>query len=369
MTARHQTRTSKLARWSRRVALFAGQLLLVGILMHHFGTLSTTSALYILALALVLAGIALLLSVSSLISIWQRGLEGAGYASAGAVFALAIIAGPLLFVPSLLALPKINDIATSPEAPPAFGVLAGLRPRDANPPEYPGDQYAALQERAYPNIRPMTLERSVAETHVLVRDAVERLGWRIVSETKPTASNPGRVEAVAKTLIMGFADDVVIRISAIAGESLVDVRSASRYGYHDFGTNARRINRFFAEVKAGLEKGERTALEIALARRARETRKLEKKARDKAIKEVRLRAKEEEKRQRTLLEEERKRQEAELRTMYDEQLRIQSQSPEGRPPGFFPFPRATQDAPKPRVRRRGRRWNQPADRFFQRFGE
>jgi hypothetical protein len=35
----------------------------------------------------------------------------------------------------------------------------------------------------------------------------------------------------------------------------------SRYGAHDLGANAARIRALFAEVTAGLEKGEKTVLE------------------------------------------------------------------------------------------------------------
>ena len=40
---------------------------------------------------------------------------------------------------------------------------------------------------------------------------------------------------------MGFRDDVVIRISPLGKGTRVDVRSASRFGTHDFGANASRI--------------------------------------------------------------------------------------------------------------------------------
>ena len=40
---------------------------------------------------------------------------------------------------------------------------------------------------------------------------------------------------------MGFRDDVVIRVSALGSGSRVDVRSASRFGLHDFGANAKRV--------------------------------------------------------------------------------------------------------------------------------
>jgi hypothetical protein len=40
---------------------------------------------------------------------------------------------------------------------------------------------------------------------------------------------------------MGFRDDVVVRIRPDPDGARVDIRSASRYGRHDFGTNASRI--------------------------------------------------------------------------------------------------------------------------------
>ena len=36
-------------------------------------------------------------------------------------------------------------------------------------------------------------------------------------------------------------DDVVIRVRAAGGGSRIDIRSASRFGSHDFGANAKRV--------------------------------------------------------------------------------------------------------------------------------
>jgi hypothetical protein len=48
---------------------------------------------------------------------------------------------------------------------------------------------------------------------------------------------------------MGFRDDVVVRVTALRdGTSRVDVRSASRYGSHDFGANARRVTALLADI-------------------------------------------------------------------------------------------------------------------------
>ncbi len=74
------------------------------------------------------------------------------------------------------------------------------------------------------------------------------MGWKIVDENQAE----GRIEATATTRWFGFKDDVVIRIAPSGGNgSRVDVRSVSRVGRSDVGTNARRIRAFlkkFAEA-------------------------------------------------------------------------------------------------------------------------
>jgi hypothetical protein len=73
--------------------------------------------------------------------------------------------------------------------------------------------------------------------------------WQVIN-THPPA--PGRreayIEAVARTPIMGFPDDIAIRIRQMGAGARLDVRSASRYGRHDFGTNAARVRTLLADV-------------------------------------------------------------------------------------------------------------------------
>jgi hypothetical protein len=40
---------------------------------------------------------------------------------------------------------------------------------------------------------------------------------------------------------MGFREDVVVRVRADGQGSRIDVRSSSRYGSFDFGSNAKRV--------------------------------------------------------------------------------------------------------------------------------
>ena len=84
--------------------------------------------------------------------------------------------------------------------------------------------------------------------------AVAARGWRVIEQTRPGGrSGVGRIEATDRTLVMGFTDDVTIRVRPLAGQTRIDVRSASRLGRHDFGANARRIQNFAQEVQAQLD--------------------------------------------------------------------------------------------------------------------
>lgn len=356
MAARQFSRRSKSARWSRLAALVAAQLLLLDVVLHRLHAVETPTAMYIMGLAVFMAGLSLLLAAVSLTTIWRHGVGGAGVAVAGVVVSLLVLAGPAFYLPDLLLRPKINDITTNPGLPPEFRVLAAQRASDANPVGYPGARFALRQTRAYPDIRPMLLERSGKEAFELTREAVERLGWKVVAATPPDGGEPGRIEAVARTLIMGFADDVVVQVTPRGGESQIDVRAASRYGEHDFGANARHIAHLFTHVKASLEKGEKTALDLALARRAQEARARARAEREQARKEREKSEQDELARLRSLREEERK------------QLQLLA-APQSDPSAQDPSQSATRDEPKQRVRRRDDRWDLPADRFFQRFGE
>ena len=59
----------------------------------------------------------------------------------------------------------------------------------------------------------------------------------------------GRIEAVDTTFWFGFKDDVVIRIIEREGSARIDVRSKSRVGVGDVGTNARRVRTLLSRMQ------------------------------------------------------------------------------------------------------------------------
>ena len=73
-----------------------------------------------------------------------------------------------------------------------------------------------------------------------------------VLDVRTDETDRARIEAVARTLLFGFADDVIVRIYSDPSGSRIDLRSSSRWGDHDLGANARRIRDFFTELDAAV---------------------------------------------------------------------------------------------------------------------
>jgi hypothetical protein len=258
MTALFQPTIAPLARWSSRLALFSASVVLTGAALHRLGSFPTPATLNLLMLGLAGAGLAVLAGVVALVQIWRRGHAGAWTAAGGLMLGLTLLAWPLAYLPAALGLPAINDITTDWTDPPRFVALAKGRGEGANNPVYPGEQFALAQQQAYPDLHSFMIDRPANEVFELVVDAVRGrhgLGWKVAFEEPPNlkTAKPGIIEASERTMILGFTDDVVVRVMSAVGGSRVDARSASRYGQHDFGQNASRIRRLFREVQARLE--------------------------------------------------------------------------------------------------------------------
>ena len=144
------------------------------------------------------------------------------------------------------ALPPINDITTDTANPPAFVAILPLRAGAPASADYPGAETAAHQQRAYPDIRPVDLGVPPDAAFARALDAARSFGWTISA----TDAASGRIEATATTPWFGFKDDVVIRVTPMAGGSRVDIRSHSRVGKGDLGTNAKRVREFIAKLTA-----------------------------------------------------------------------------------------------------------------------
>lgn len=141
--------------------------------------------------------------------------------------------------------PPIHDISTDTQDPPLFVAVLPLRAGASNPAAYGGPEVAAAQKRGYPDIGPLELAGTPpASAFDRALAAARAAGWAIVAAD----SAAGRIEATATTGWFGFKDDVVIRVRPDGSGSRLDVRSVSRVGGSDVGTNARRIRAYLRRV-------------------------------------------------------------------------------------------------------------------------
>lgn len=251
--------TSRLAVWARRFAVFSLPVAMLAIIIGRTGLLEFEPVLMTFGAALVLAFIGIVLAFGAFVVIWREGVGGLGYAVFAVMIGIALLAYPAYLGIQGYKLPAISDITTDPIDPPRFEAIARVRTRDANPIAYAGLYAAELQHTAYPDVEPLFTDVNAQMAYeVTMTVLTKRRKWRVIDQRPPLAGRrEGHIEAVARTAIMGFPDDVVIRVRADGDGARIDARSASRYGRYDFGTNAARIKNLLDEIDevASADKG------------------------------------------------------------------------------------------------------------------
>lgn len=243
------------ARWTSRIAVFSAALLVTAIFLHRLFSLPTPIAENLAGVAFLGAGLSLLMSVLATIGIWRTGRPGTARVVFAVLVSLGLMLWPLIFLPKYEGLPSINDVTTDMTNPPPFVEIAKRRPPGANPVGYPGPAFARKQLAAYPDIKPIEIDRSADEVFELALEAIKRLKMESVHQEAPelSAGRPGLIEIADRTLILGLYDDVAIRVAGSAQHARLDVRSASRFGAHDLGRNADRVRLILKEIVTVME--------------------------------------------------------------------------------------------------------------------
>lgn len=240
---------SQTALWARRLALFALVASILSIIIVRSGLLEIRPALATFIGALAFAAVSILLAFAAFVVIWREGTEGLGSALLALFIGLALLAYPAYLGLQAYRLPPITDVVTDPDDPPRFETIARLRPRDANPIAYPGGAVAEKQRAAYPDVEPLVVTSTPQQAYETALAVITKRKWFIVDARPPQPGRrEGRIEAVSRTPIMGFREDVIVRVRPDGQGARLDVRSSSRYGPHDLGGNAVRITRLLEEI-------------------------------------------------------------------------------------------------------------------------
>ena len=249
-------RVTRASLWVAAVGLL---LILISGPSYRFGMLGVRAALLTLVAGLVILVAGTLLAIIGLLVASARKVPIPRAATVLAIIVGLAASGYLLsWIERAKSAPPIHEISTDLADPPAFVAITALR-RDShavNPPEYvpqvhePGGRIIdvpRLQQLHYPDIQPLQLAVSPAEALKSAQRAASRLGWEIVAYVPAE----GRLEATDTTAFFGFKDDVVVRVRPSAAGARVDLRSKSRVGLSDVGTNARRARAFLKLVASG----------------------------------------------------------------------------------------------------------------------
>jgi uncharacterized protein (DUF1499 family) len=250
--AYHKEPVSGLATLSRRMAVFSLVATVVSVAIVRFGFLDFKPALATFFGSLACAGLSILIGLAAFAAIWQDGSRGMSRILLAFLIDALILAYPAYIAYQYRKLPAIHDITTDPIDPPRFDALARLRAGDgANPAVYAGLYSAEQQRSAYPDVEPVVLEVPVQRAYEIALQLVTRRKWLIIDERPPQPPQRiGRIEAVARTPVMGFREDVSIRVSPDSEGSRIDIRSSSRYFEHDLGSNAARIIKLAEDLNA-----------------------------------------------------------------------------------------------------------------------
>ena len=246
---------SSLALWARRLAVFSAIAAVVSIVIVRFGFLEVKPALMTFVGALGLAGLSILVALAGFAAIWHNGSRGMSAILVALLLDAVILAYPGYLAIQYRKLPKIHDITTDPIDPPRFEALARLRSGDGTNSAVYAGLYSAEQQRiTYPDIEPIELEVPVQRAYEVTLALVNKRKWLVIDERPPQPPRRiGRIEAVARTPIMGFREDVSIRFVPDGEGSRVDIRSSSRYFEGDFGSNAARVSKLIEDINTAVD--------------------------------------------------------------------------------------------------------------------
>jgi uncharacterized protein (DUF1499 family) len=235
--------------------VFSVVAVLVSILVLRFDFLEMKPALMTFFGALGCAVLSILIGLAAFAAIWHNGSRGMSRILLAFVIDAAVLAYPAYLALQYRKLPKIYDITTDPIDPPRFEALAALRNGEGtNTAVYAGLYSAEQQQKAYPDIEPVQLEIPPDRAYALALKLVNKRKWFIVDERAPQPPRKfGHIEAIARTPIMGFREDVAIRVQPDGEDSRIDIRSASRYFESDIGSNASRVNKFIDDLNTAGE--------------------------------------------------------------------------------------------------------------------
>ena len=223
------------------LAIVAGAMLMATGPLYRSGSTPLLTAFTLMRWAAYLGVLTVVLALVALVvGRGQRWMAGAALVIGATAFVI-----PYQWQRAARSVPPIHDITTDTTDPPTFVAVVPLRAKAPNKLDYSPD-VGRRQREGYPDLGPRTLKLPREQAFERALAAARRAGWEIVAADQ----SAGRIEATDTTRFFGFKDDIVIRLTPQGDATRVDVRSVSRVGGSDVGTNARRIRQYLDSLGA-----------------------------------------------------------------------------------------------------------------------
>ena len=213
---------------------------------YRMGLWGVKGGVQAMGIGAIAAGVAGVLGLIGLLLLLGSAAGQARWMSVAALVLGLGIAVPLLMQGARAKkLPRIHDISTMPDEALPFVAVLPLRQGAPNSVAHDA-KVAAAQKKGYPDLAPLMLKLPPAQAYERAERAARTMSWEVVAAD----AKDMRIEATSTSLLFGFKDDVIIRISAAPEGSRVDMRSSSRVGISDLGVNAGRIRAYFTKLSA-----------------------------------------------------------------------------------------------------------------------
>ncbi len=232
-------------RWSFKLSLCAGLMAAFAVLGYRLSIIDFQPALLALVGSVLVGLLAILLGLIGTTKAIKTKQSEIASTLVGSTLAFLVVMPVVMTVLAGLGVPRIHDITTDLEQPPEFVAIKDLRTTAHNSlHRLEPENLAALQKEGYPDLASVLIYRPFDQAFEQVVTLVKKRGWEVVA----VSAEEGRIEATDATPIMGFKDDIVIRVRAMGSWTRIDMRSASRVGESDLGVNATRIRLFLNDL-------------------------------------------------------------------------------------------------------------------------
>lgn len=238
------------SRWSFKLALGAVLVAVMAVMGHRLNMVDFQPALLALLTSTLTGLLAIVMGLIGTLKAIKTKESKIATTLGGSALGLLVVMPVVITMLAGAGVPRIHDITTDLAQPPEFVAIKELRASLHNPLDrLEPENLVELQQTGYPDLAPVLIDRPFDQAFEQVVALVKERDWEVVA----VSPQEGRIEATDTTLIMGFKDDIVIRVQGVGSRTRVDMRSVSRVGRSDLGVNAKRIRLFLAELKDSRE--------------------------------------------------------------------------------------------------------------------